>query len=103
MRESGQGTDARSHLFVADRTMNKLITLFRVPELSRKILITILFLAIYRIGYYVPLPIVDQEKMQQQMMAAQQGALGQVVGFVAMFSGGHLSTACIVGWGIMPY
>src|SRR5205085_12695429 len=101
--ESGQGTDARSHLFVADRTMNKLITIFRVPELSRKILITILFLAVYRIGYYVPLPVIDQAEMQRQMQSAQPGALGQILGFVSMFSGGNLSQACIFGWGIMPY
>ena len=40
--------------------MNKLFTIFHVPELRRKILITVLFLAIYRIGYFVPLPVVDQ-------------------------------------------
>jgi len=83
--------------------MNKLITIFRVPELSRKILITVLFLAVYRIGYYVPLPVIDQAEMQRQMQSAQQGALGQILGFVSMFSGGNLSQACIFGWGIMPY
>src|SRR3954463_1126090 len=83
--------------------MNKLITIFRVPELSRKILITVLFLAVYRIGYYVPLPVIDQAEMQRQMQSAQQGALGQILGFVSMFSGGNLSQACIFGLGIMPY
>src|SRR5439155_22378134 len=83
--------------------MNKLITIFRVPELSRKILITVLFLAVYRIGYYVPLPVIDQAEMQRQMQSAQPGALGQILGFVSMFSGGNLSQACIFGWGIMPY
>src|SRR5947209_15702844 len=41
--------------------------------------------------------------MQRQMQSAQQGALGQILGFVSMFSGGNLSQACIFGWGIMPY
>ena len=56
--------------------MNKLITIFHVPELRRKILITVLFLAIYRIGYFVPLPFVDQAKMAEQM-SQRSGTLAQ--------------------------
>jgi len=40
--------------------MNKLITIFKIPELAQKIGITLLFLAIYRIGFYIPLPAIDQ-------------------------------------------
>src|SRR3954449_6938191 len=83
--------------------MNKLFTIFAVPELRQKILITILFLAIYRIGYFVPLPVVDQEKMAEQALRLQSGALGQILGLVSLFSGGNLSQACIFGLGIMPY
>ena len=43
--------------------MNSLLTIFRIPELSRKILFTVICIAVYRIGYYVPLPVVDQERM----------------------------------------
>ena len=70
--------------------MNKLITIFKIPELRQKILITLLFLAIYRIGYYVPLPIIDQEQMSKSARR-QPAALGQVLGLVSMFSGGNLS------------
>src|SRR3954466_4347375 len=83
--------------------MNKILTIFHVPELRRKILITVLFLAIYRIGYFVPLPVVDQVKMAEVMQQLQTGALGQVLGLVWLFSGGNLSQACIFGLGIMPY
>lgn len=83
--------------------MNQLITIFRVPELRRKILITVLFLCIYRIGYFVPLPVVDQQRMQEVMAQLQGGALGQVLGLVSLFSGGNLSQSCIFGLGIMPY
>jgi preprotein translocase subunit SecY len=82
---------------------DQLLTIFKIPELRKKILITLIFLAVYRIGYYVPLPIIDQVKMQEKMQAAQSGALGQVLGFVSLFSGGNLSTACIFSLGIMPY
>ncbi|HEY1378971.1 MAG TPA: preprotein translocase subunit SecY [Gemmataceae bacterium] len=83
--------------------MNQLFTIFHVPELRRKIMITVLFLCIYRIGYFVPLPIVDQAKMQEAMQQMQGGALGQVLGMVSLFSGGNLSQSCIFGLGIMPY
>jgi len=83
--------------------MNQLFTIFHVPELRRKIMITVLFLCIYRIGYFVPLPVVDQAKMQEAMQQMQGGALGQVLGMVSLFSGGNLSQSCIFGLGIMPY
>src|ERR671918_1380198 len=37
------------------------------------------------------------------MQQASTGALGQVLGFVSLFSGGNLSQACIFSMGIMPY
>jgi preprotein translocase subunit SecY len=84
-------------------TMQKLISIFKIPELTRKILITLLFLSIYRIGYYIPVPFIDQEKLADKMQVTQQGAFGQILGFVGMFSGGNLSQASIIALGIMPY
>jgi preprotein translocase subunit SecY len=81
----------------------QLFVIFKIPELRKKIFITLLFLAVYRIGYYVPLPMIDQVKMADKMSQAQTGALGQVLGFVSLFSGGNLSQACIFSMGIMPY
>jgi preprotein translocase subunit SecY len=83
--------------------MNKIITIFKIPELRRKIFITALFLIIYRIGYYIPLPIVNQQELAKTMANAQSSTLGQVLGFVSLFSGGNLSNACIFALGIMPY
>ncbi len=82
--------------------MSKLKAIFAIPELRQKILITLLFLAVYRIGYFVPLPFVNQEKMTRAM-SGLEGPLGQVLGFASMFSGGNLSTACVFSLGIMPY
>jgi preprotein translocase subunit SecY len=83
--------------------MRQLITIFKIPELRKKIFITLIFLAVYRIGYYVPLPMIDHAKMAEKMAQAQTGALGQVLGFVSLFSGGNLSNATIFALGIMPY
>lgn len=81
----------------------QLITVFKIPELRKKIFITLIFLAVYRIGYYVPLPMIDQAKMAEKMQAATAGAFNQMLNMVSQFSGGNLSTACIFSMGIMPY
>ena len=81
--------------------MNKLISIFKIPELTRKIVITLILLAIYRIGYYIPVPFINQELLAERM--SSQGALGQVLNFASMFSGGNLTSASIIALGIMPY
>src|SRR5262245_50717775 len=53
----------------------QLFIIFKIPELRKKIFITLLFLAVYRIGFYVPLPVVDQVKLQEKMQQASTGAL----------------------------
>ena len=83
--------------------VSQLLTIFRIPELRRKIFITLLFLVVYRIGYYVPLPMIDQAKMAEKMANMAGGTLGKVFGFVSLFSGGNLSSGCIFALGIMPY
>jgi preprotein translocase subunit SecY len=83
--------------------MNKLITIFKIPELTRKILITAAFLIVYRIGFHIPLPVIDQARMAEHMRSLAGGAFGQVLGLISMFSGGSLSQSCIFGLGVMPY
>jgi preprotein translocase subunit SecY len=87
-------------LMLSNRTIT---AIFSIPELRQKIFITILFLCIYRIGFHVPLPFINQYELNKAMQGAQGTALGQVLGFVSMFSGGNLSNGCIFALGIMPY
>jgi preprotein translocase subunit SecY len=82
-----------------DLSRTRLITIFKIKELRQKILITILFLAIYRIGYHVPLPIINQVEMEKAFRGQESGLLGMI----SLFSGGTLSQSCIFGLGIMPY
>ncbi len=77
----------------------RLVTIFKIKELRQKILITILFLAIYRVGFHVPLPFINQVKMAQSLRGSDEGLLG----LITMFSGGSLSQSTIFGLGIMPY
>jgi len=84
--------------------VGKLYTiLFKVPELQRKILMTAMFLAIYRVGFYIPLPIVNQGQLKSWQEQQQQSAAGKVFGTVAMFGGTSIGMSTIFGLGIMPY
>ncbi|MCA9028993.1 MAG: preprotein translocase subunit SecY, partial [Planctomycetaceae bacterium] len=59
--------------------LSRLRTIFAIPELRQKILLTLILLAVYRMGFAIPLPIIDQATFSDmfQKMAEQQG-LGQV-------------------------
>lgn len=82
-----------------------LVNVFRIPELRNKVLFTLFMLAIYRIGYHVPLPGVDQDRFAAYKEKAQEddSAAGRLAQYVALFSGGDLSSSTIFGLGIMPY
>ena len=84
-----------------------LINIFRVPELRNKVLFTLFMLAIYRIGYHVPIPGVDQDAVRGAGRTQQQGgdstAAGRLANYVSLFSGGNLSQSTIFGLGVMPY
>ncbi len=78
---------------------SRLVTIFKIKELRQKVFITLLFLAIYRVGFHVPLPMIDQREMANKMRGSDEGLLG----LISMFSGGSLSQSTIFGLGIMPY
>ncbi len=71
----------------------------KIPELKRRITLTLLFLAVFRIGVYVPTPGINAQALSA-FFAGQQGTL---FSFFDMFSGGALSQLSIFALGIMPY
>ncbi len=79
----------------------KLRVVFTIPELRQKIGLTLLLLAVYRIGWQIPLPIVNQDAMTA--FAQKEGGLADVFRTVAVFSASQLNQATIFGLGIMPY
>ena len=81
--------------------LEKLRVIFTIPELRQKILLTLGLLAIYRVGWQVPLPIIDANVMNQ--FAKESGGIGELLRTVAVFSASQLSQATIFGLGIMPY
>jgi preprotein translocase subunit SecY len=85
----------------ASSVLEKIRVIFTIPELRQKILLTLGLLAIYRVGWQVPLPIVDAKAMSA--FAEQTGGIGDLLKTVAVFSASQLSQATIFGLGIMPY
>ncbi len=74
-------------------------SMFRIPELKRRLLFTGMILLVYRLGGHVPVPGIDRAALKA-FFDAQSGSL---VGLYDMFSGGNLSGATIFALGIMPY
>ena len=79
----------------------KLRVVFSIPELRQKIILTLTFLAIYRVGWHISLPIIDQAQIARN--AAGGGTFGDFVDKVAVFAASDLRQATIFGLGIMPY
>jgi preprotein translocase subunit SecY len=79
--------------------------IFRIPELRKKLLFTIFLLGVYRLGFYVPLPGMDQQEMAEvvKKQRSDQGGLGQLATAFSLFTGGDLMQSTIFGLGIMPY
>jgi len=82
--------------------IEKLRVIFTIPELRRKILLTLFLLAIYRIGWQIPLPMIDQEAVSA-FAKDMSGTLAKFFAKVSVFSGSQLNSATIFGLGIMPY
>ena len=70
----------------------------KVPELRKRVIYTLVMLAVYRVGVFVTIPGVDRNAMRA--LVSKQGGL---LGFVNMFSGGALGNLSVFALGIMPY
>jgi len=73
--------------------------IFKIPELKKRILFSLVFLAIYRVGVHVPTPGVDGDALAT-FFAQYQDTL---FGIFNMFSGGALERLSVFALGIMPY
>lgn len=72
---------------------------WRIEDLRKRLLITLLFTAIYRFGSFVVLPGINPAQLQN----LQSQTSGGLMSLLDMFSGGAFSNASIFALGIMPY
>ena len=79
----------------------KIRVVFTIPELRKKILFTLGLLLVYRVGWQIPLPIINQAELQQRFGGTE--GVGALLNQVALFSAAQLDQITIFGLGIMPY
>ncbi len=75
-----------------------LVNAFRVPELRKKILFTLLILTIYQLGALIPVPGLNREVFSTLLQ--RMGQIGQMMNII---NGGSLFAASIFAMGITPY
>ncbi len=73
---------------------------FKVPDLRNKILFTLLIIAVFRFGSFVPVPVVDVKALTDAMKS--QGQTG-FLSLIDLFSGGGIGRFAVFSLGIMPY
>ena len=74
-------------------------SIFKIPELKKRVLFTLGILIVYRIGAHIPTPGINAAALAELFEQAR----GTILGFFDMFSGGALSRLTIFALGIMPY
>lgn len=70
---------------------------WKIGDIRKKLIFTLIAIAVYRLGVYIPVPGVDVEFIRQQV------AKYDLFGFLNIFSGGALSNFTILAMGITPY
>ncbi len=72
---------------------------WRIPDLRKKILFTLLIIVAYRLGAVIPVPFLDVAALNETMQASS----GTALGYINMLTGGAFSQATIFAMGIAPY
>jgi preprotein translocase subunit SecY len=79
--------------------LDSIRNIFSIPELRKRVIFTLLLLAVYRIGGQIPNPGLSATALQE-FWQSQKGSL---LGFIDLFSGRNMSRMTIFALGIMPY
>ncbi|MFH0793927.1 MAG: preprotein translocase subunit SecY [bacterium] len=82
--------------------LGKMANIFKIPDLRRKILVTLGLLAVYRIGAHIPTPYIDSDAVAEFWNRSMTGQRG-ILSMVDMFSGGGFRQMTVFALGIMPY
>jgi len=79
--------------------LDSIRNIFSIPELRKRVIFTLLLLAVYRIGGVIPNPGLSATALAE-FWQSQKGSL---LGFIDLFSGRNMSRMTIFALGIMPY
>ncbi|MBX2985745.1 MAG: preprotein translocase subunit SecY [Bacteroidia bacterium] len=81
------------------RLIRKLQEIWSIEELRTKILNTLFFLLIYRLGTFIILPGIDSEELS----GLKGQTDGSLLGLINVFAGGAFARGAFFALGIMPY
>ena len=83
--------------------IRSLVNIFKVPDLKKKVLLTLALIGVYRLGAYIPTPGINGAALAEffDKIAKAQG--GGLFGMMNMFTGGAMERLTIFALGIMPY
>jgi preprotein translocase subunit SecY len=79
--------------------LDSIRNIFSIPELRKRVIFTLLLLAVYRVGAQIPTPGISASAL----MEFWQQQKGSILGFIDLFSGRNMSKMTIFALGIMPY
>jgi preprotein translocase subunit SecY len=79
--------------------LDSIRNIFIIPELRRRVIFTLLLLAVYRIGAQIPNPGISADALAEFWQTQK----GTIFGFIDLFSGRAMSRMTIFALGIMPY
>ena len=85
--------------YVVIKNWETLKNISKIEDLRKRLLTTVLFIAVYRLGSHILLPGVDASMLTNLQRQTSTGLLS----LLDMFSGGAFSNASIFALGIMPY
>jgi preprotein translocase subunit SecY len=77
-----------------------ILSAFRVPEIRKKLIFTMVVLALYRLGTYIPAPGINSAAVSA---ISSKSSGNSILGLLNLFSGGGLGRIAIFALGIMPY
>lgn len=79
--------------------LDSIRNIFSIPDLRKRVIFTLLLLAVYRLGAQIPNPGIDSAALEE-LWKTQRGT---ILGFVDLFSGRNMSRMTVFALGIMPY
>lgn len=74
-----------------------------IPELRNRLILTLVLLAVYRLGFFITLPVVDQANLAESLKRRGDSGVAHVVNMLSLFSASNIGQLTIFGLGIMPY
>lgn len=85
------------------RSVGALNNIWKIPDLKRKVLYTLMILLIYRVGAHVPTPFIDAAQLEAFIERTRSGIGSSLFAMVDLLSGNAFRQMSVLALGIMPY